>query len=393
MGSVYRQQGRPKWIIKYRRTGERDWTIEHTGVTDRKQAQALLRRRESDIDRGVPVGPTVDRLRWEDAVTDLETDYSNHDQSSLDDVQRRLRLHLTPVFTGRRLTTIGPDEIKAYIKRRREQTYCRRKAVTALSDDGTPYEVEPEQRTTYSNGQINRELTTLKRLFNLAKENGKLNYVPHIPLLKEQNVRKGFFDRAGLDAVCAHLPAPLDAIVTFAYLTGWRIDSEVLPLEWRHVDFASGEVRLDPEMVKNDEGRVFLMTDDLRALLRACHADHEARKKRGQIVPWVFVRMVATTRGGPKEPRQVKRFNKAWKAACAAAGLPGRIPHDLRRSAVRNMVRRGVPERVAMKLTGHKTRSIFDRYNIVSDSDLASAAVKLSGQLAARPHTDREETK
>jgi integrase len=91
-------------------------------------------------------------------------------------------------------------------------------------------------------------------------------------------------------------------------------------------------------------------------------------------VPWVFVRMIAKGRGGPKSPRRVTSITKAWKAACAAAGLPGRIPHDFRRTAVRNMVRAGVPERVAMKLTGHKTRSVFERYNITSPGDLKDAA-------------------
>ncbi|HUR19319.1 MAG TPA: tyrosine-type recombinase/integrase, partial [Vicinamibacterales bacterium] len=81
---------------------------------------------------------------------------------------------------------------------------------------------------------------------------------------------------------------------------------------------------------------------------------------------WVFFRMVADHHGGPKQPRQIFAFTKAWKAACLGAGCPGRIPHDLRRTAVRNMVRRGVPERVAMQLSGHKTRSVFERYNIVS---------------------------
>jgi len=93
----------------------------------------------------------------------------------------------------------------------------------------------------------------------------------------------------------------------------------------------------------------------------------------------VFVRLVAAGRGGPKKAQRIVSLTKAWKAACAAAGCPGRIPHDLRRTAVRNMVRRGVPERVAMQLTGHKTRSIFERYNIVSAGDLRTAAVQLSG--------------
>lgn len=380
MGSIYRQQGRRLWVIKYYRDGRP--VTESTGTDDKKKAARILRSRETDVDRGVPVGPTIGRIRWEEAVTDLETDYSNHDQSSLDDAMRRVRLHLTPVFTGRRLATITAAEIQTYVKRRRAETYRIKKAVIELRD-GVPHEREPEVRRPYSNGQINRELAILKRIFNLAIELGKLHYRPHIELLKEQNVRKGFFDLPGFHAVRAHLPAPIDAIATFAYITGWRIDSEVLPLQWRHVDFDSGEVRLDPEMVKNDEGRVFLMTDELRALLRTLYAEHEQRRKRGQLVPWIFVRMIAKGRGGPQEPHRVKRITKAWKAACAAAGMPGRIPHDFRRTAVRNMVRRGVPERVAMKLTGHKTRSIFERYNIVSDTDLASAAELLSGQLGA----------
>jgi integrase len=67
-------------------------------------------------------------------------------------------------------------------------------------------------------------------------------------------------------------------------------------------------------------------------------------------------------------------FNKAWKVACRAAGCPGRIPHDMRRSAVRNLVRAGISERVAMMMTGHKTRSVFERYNITSPGDLRDAA-------------------
>jgi integrase len=102
-------------------------------------------------------------------------------------------------------------------------------------------------------------------------------------------------------------------------------------------------------------------------------------KKAGHIAPWVFRRMVADKRGGPKHPKRIRAFNKAWKAACIASGCPGRIPHDFRRTAVRNMVRRGVPERVAMQMTGHKTRSVFERYNIVSDGDLRAAAEQLRG--------------
>lgn len=100
-------------------------------------------------------------------------------------------------------------------------------------------------------------------------------------------------------------------------------------------------------------------------------------KLAGQIEPWVFFRMVAEGRGGEKKPQPIISLNKAWKAACRAAGCPGRIPHDLRRTAVRNLVRAGISERVAMMMTGHKTRSVFERYNITSPGDLRDAARKL----------------
>ena len=115
--------------------------------------------------------------------------------------------------------------------------------------------------------------------------------------------------------------------------------------------------------------------------LLAQQAEHVRLKKAGQIEPWVFFRMIAKGRSGKKEAQPIRAFSKAWAAACTAAGCPGRIPHDLRRTAIRNMVRAAVPERVAMKLTGHKTRSVFERYNIVSDGDLNAAAVRLNGLM------------
>lgn len=146
-------------------------------------------------------------------------------------------------------------------------------------------------------------------------------------------------------------------------------------------------MRLDAGTTKNGEGRTFPFTSDLRALLEAQDAERERLKRVGHIVPQVFFRMVADRRGGEKQPRPITSFGKAWKAACRAAGCPGRIPHDLRRTAIRSMVRQGVPERVAMLLSGHKTRSVFERYNIVSETDLREAALKLDvpgrGRLVA----------
>jgi integrase len=137
-------------------------------------------------------------------------------------------------------------------------------------------------------------------------------------------------------------------------------------------------------MTKNGDGRTFPMTADLRVVLKAQHVEHLALKKAGHIFPHVFFRMVAEGRGGEKKPRLITSFTKAWKSACRAAGCPGRIPHDLRRTAVRSLVRGGIPERVAMQMTGHKTPSVFQRYNIVSDGDLKDAARKLDAASTRR---------
>ena len=150
-----------------------------------------------------------------------------------------------------------------------------------------------------------------------------------------------------------------------------------MTLEWRQVDFNAGEVRLDPGTTKNGEGRTFPFTAELRSVLTTQHAEHERLKKAGQIEPWVFFRMVAKGRGGESKPKQIVSLSKAFKAACLQAGCPGRILHDFRRTAVRNLVRAGISERVAMQMTGHKTRSVFERYNITSPGDLKDAARRL----------------
>jgi integrase len=111
----------------------------------------------------------------------------------------------------------------------------------------------------------------------------------------------------------------------------------------------------------------FLFTAEIRELLESQKAKTDALRKKGTICPWVFHR-----HGIP-----IKAFRRSWKRACIAAGVPGRMFHDFRRTAVGNLVRAGIPERVAMQMTGHKTRSVFERYNIVSEGDLDMAARRL----------------
>jgi integrase len=159
--------------------------------------------------------------------------------------------------------------------------------------------------------------------------------------------------------------------MTFAYTTGWRVPSEVLPLTWDRVDLLEGSVRLNPGSTKNSDGRIVYLSTELQAVLE------EQRRTQPRNCVWVFHRA----------GERVRDFRAAWDTACKAAGLTGRIPHDLRRTAVRNLVRAGVPERVAMSVSGHRTRSVFDRYNIVSEGDLKLAAKQLDAANTSRTTT------
>ena len=107
----------------------------------------------------------------------------------------------------------------------------------------------------------------------------------------------------------------------------------------------------------------------LEALLtRQRERTEEFQRETGHIVPFVFHRA----------GRQIKWYRKAWNSACKRAGVEGRLVHDLRRTAVRNLERAGVARSVAMKLTGHKTEHVFRRYAIVAERDLVDGTAKLA---------------
>ena len=258
-------------------------------------------------------------------------------------LERRLRLHLTPFFGARRMAQSTTADVRTFIRDRQEHGA--------------------------SNGEVNRELSVVKRMFSLAVQAQKLHHRPYIPMLQEDNVRTGFFEVDQFTSLLVHLPVELQPVMQFAYITGWRIASEVLTLEWRQVDLTAGTVRLDPGTTNNRDGRLFPLTHDLQTLLdvQRAHTDTVSRVI-GAIVPLVFHR-----HGEP-----IRDFRGAWAKARTAAGCPGRIPHDFRRTAVRNFEQAGVPRSVAMAMVGHKTESIYRRYAIVDQGMLTDAAQKLS---------------
>jgi integrase len=310
----------------------------------------VLQAKLGQIAEGRFVGPAAERVTFDDLAEGLLKDYEINGKKSFSDTETRVRLHLRPFFGGRRAQEITSADVRAFIAHRKEQGV--------------------------SNGELNRELSALKRAFNLALQADQITRKPpHFPRLEEQNARQGFFEPWEFEAVLARLPEYYRAPVTWAYYTGWRMYSEILPLTWDRVDLEVGTVRLYRGTTKNKEGRVIAVPQVLRNILERQWQTHFIKYP---LCPWVF----------HNNGVRMQTFYKTWKWACTGAGISGKkLVHDFRRTAVRNLVRAGVPERVAMMITGHKTRAVFERYNIVSAGDLEEAAKRIDAQIAARTTT------
>ena len=220
-------------------------------------------------------------------------------------------------------------------------------------------------------GTINRETSALHRMGTLAVHWGWLDTVPGFPdRLRENPPRQGFFEHPEYLAVRAHLPAPWQDILDLAYYSGWR-KNEILGLTWDEIDEAGGVIRLSPGRSKTLVGRILPISPPI------ANALNRRRARRDPDSPLVFHR----------DDIPVRRWRTAWRTACQAAGVPTRFLHDCRRTAARNLIRANVPERVAMLLTGHKSRAIFDRYNIINEQELLDAGDQLVAYLAQQAQT------
>lgn len=211
----------------------------------------------------------------------------------------------------------------------------------------------------------------------VARRPGHLERLPPFPNVHVENTRTGFFEAHQYEALLPHLRPRVRPVVVFMYWSGWR-RSAVLTRQWRHVDFDRGEIRLDPGETKNGKGRTlpFSAVPALADVLRAQRDYTRAVERRtGQVVPWVFHR----------EGRRIKSIRQTWCTASKRAGLVGKIPHDFRRTAARNLIRAGVPEKVAMQITGHETRSVFDRYHITTADDVREGLAKLAAAAGSEP--------
>jgi integrase len=378
-GSITRQKGRSIWHLRYRDSAGNLQSVS-SETSDYTAAARMLAALVGGVANGEPA-PSKDAASYTidaagEALVNLRR-RAGKDVAAIT-IARHTRKYLRDYFGGdRRIDAIDSDAIAAYVAHRQDA-------------DEQP-----------SPAEINRETSTLRSMFQHGIDTLKLRAMPKFPTKLDEsgNVRQGFFERDEFEQVRANLLADKQApdgiaafveALDYAYVSGWRFVNEILTIGWQQVDRGGQTVRLYTS--KNGDGRV-LAYGAHRTLVEVVETQHRRAQAFEKRPAHVFTDSTGEPLYKVTKGAQYLRsdLRAAWKRACKAAGVPGRILHDCRRTAVRNLVRAGISEGVCMQFTGHRSREVFERYNIINEADMSNAMARLAasqGQAMppARPH-------
>ena len=354
--NIYRRKGSPYFWLQYSANGKR--IKESTKTNLITKARKMLKQREGMAVSGIH--PVSKKIKFKELEELIIKDYEMNGRKSKDRLELSIR-HLRKYFEGMKADKIKRIHIDDYIDSRLKEGAM--------------------------NATINNELACIRRMGNLAIEKELIRFFPKVKLLKrvdkegKPNTRTGFFEHAQFLDLRKNIPDYLKSLVTLGYESGMRLD-EIRSLKVNQVSLTKGKITLEQGTTKNDEGRTFYMSDELKHMLASMLEERKAKSIESDLL------FISNTGKG-----EIINLRRAWNIACRRAGLgygykinreyvekwqdeysPGPIFHDFRRTAVRNMVRAGVPESVAMKISGHKDRSVFERNNITDEKDIQKAS-------------------
>jgi integrase len=353
--TLYRRPGRKIWMLSYyvgpedasRRVRESskttDETIARSRLAKRVRAAANAQDGISDFEEPAHRRVTVNQL-----FDELLADYSLREIKSLRNVKLRLAEKgkrsklpkpLRAVFGSRRASSVTSADVLRYMKLRKEEGAA--------------------------NATVNREVELLHGAFSLGVKSGRIVRMTNFPeKLPEKNARQGFFETGDFRKILPFLPSPLDDMARFAFETGWR-RGMLIGMRWEHVDLAGRSVTLPDS--KNDDPQTMPLDGELWEVIQRRWKAREYATIGGGvgIAAHVF------HRGG--RPIPTSTFNTQFAEARKKAGVVGALFHDLRRTAARNMIRGGVPQSIAKRVTGHRSDSMFQRYDIASTDDKLEA--------------------
>ena len=344
-GSLFKQAGSPNWYSSFSRRGVEH--VESCGTADLKAARRVHRRRLDMLaserqGHETVLTPREKRVTVGELLDALALDYELRQVKSLPQARSHLK-RVRGAFGDWRAAGLTDEAVDAYIQQRVEA--------------GAPP------------ATVNRETQLLGQAYALAMraKPPRVASKPNIRHLSERgNVRKDFFEASEFEIVVNALPEYLQDVARFAYITGWR-RGDMLNLRWSGVDLERGVIRLFQGETKNDEGRTLAIAGPLVAIMARREAARLVEREDGEpfVADHVFHR----------DGHPIVDYRRAWAKACKAAGYVYRVVnektgrrelgkrmHDLRRTAARDRVDDGTPERVVMAMTGHRTRAMFDRY-------------------------------
>ena len=359
-GRIYRAPGRKVWMMQFYAPspcGKMVRVKESSGTSDAVAANHKLRDRLAAVRVARKTGGAVE-LPVNRRVTVAEV---------LDDYLADLRL--------REKKGVRNEEFRLGKESPLRQALGH-VLVTALSRRLLVGYVETRRsRDKSANATINHDLTSLRSALRLAERAGRIFRVPPFPETLRGRVRQGFFTAEEVARLVEAAPVWLAEMIRFAYATGWR-RGELLALRWEWVDGEAGEIRLPDS--KNDEGRVVPIAGELVSIMDRLKGARCVTRPDGSIA------LAETVFHCCGSPISRKRFVRAWNSARKAAKLEGRLFHDFRRCAARRLIGAGVSQAVAMRVTGHKTPSMFRRYQIVESSDVAHALAQVASRAEKR---------